>query len=121
MIADYWKEGTDHIWLTCEWEEEPAALAYGTPEKFTEGTFNLHAVGVLKDLHRKRIGQALLAYIENLLYERGYRFLIVATSGAPAMERTRQFYLRCGYIHEATLREFWQAGEDKWIFWKKLA
>jgi hypothetical protein len=38
----------------------------------------------------------------------------------PHFERTRQFYRTLGYDVEATIREFYNAGEDKVVFRKAL-
>jgi ribosomal protein S18 acetylase RimI-like enzyme len=122
MMTDYFEnEVTEDIWLTTEHEGKPSAIAYCAPEKFTEGTCNLLAIGVLKELQGKGIGQEMMGYIEQLLKARSYRVLIVETSGSAEFELTRKFYLNLGYTLEATIRDFWQEGEDKLIFWKKLS
>ena len=36
-------------------------------------------------------------HIEEVLAERGERLLLVETSGLPAFEGTRAFYLKCGF------------------------
>jgi ribosomal protein S18 acetylase RimI-like enzyme len=40
--------------------------------------------------------------------------------GIPAFERPRAFYRKNGYIEEARIREFYEAGADKVVFWKHL-
>lgn len=61
-----------------------------------------------------------MSYVENLLKENGHRILLVETSGLPEFELTRKFYDKLGYKREAVIREFYQEGEDKVVFWKKL-
>jgi len=61
-----------------------------------------------------------MEYIEQLLGEQGQRILQVKTSGLPEFERNRAFYDKCNYIREAVIRDFYQAGENKVVFWKKL-
>ncbi len=61
-----------------------------------------------------------MAYVENLLREKGHRIILVETSGLPEFELTRKFYDQIGYQREAVIREFYSEGEDKVIFWKKL-
>jgi RimJ/RimL family protein N-acetyltransferase len=46
--------------------------------------------------------------------------LLVETSGLPDFERTRAFYLKCGYEEEAHIRDFYATGEDKVVFRKVL-
>ncbi len=58
---------------------------------------------------------------QKMLLEAGQRVLIVETSGLPEFERTRKFYDKCNYERAAVIRDFYQDGEDKVVFWKKLS
>ena len=49
------------------------------------------------------------------------RVLLVETSGLAEFARTCWFYAEIDYTHEARIREFYQEGEDKIVFWKALA
>ena len=121
MMSDYLEnEATQDIWFTKEQDNKVVAVGYCEPEKFTEGTYNLLAIGVLKELQGQGIGREMMTYIEQVLKEQSVRVLIVETSSADAFELTRKFYQDLGYHHEATIREFWAEGDDKVIFWKKL-
>jgi len=120
MIAPYFgqQKATD-FWITFE-EQEPVAITYFAPEQMTEGTYNLYLIAVHPDFQGKGIGEALMRHVENFLSARGHRILLVETSGLPEFERTRHFYDKLGYQREARIREFYAAGEDKIVFWKKL-
>jgi ribosomal protein S18 acetylase RimI-like enzyme len=121
MTNDYFSnEATTDIWLTKEIDNVPIAVAYCAPERMTEGAFNLYLIAVDKNLQGKGIGADIMTYVENLLLETGGRILIVETSGLPEFELTRKFYDKLGYTREAVIREFYQEGEDKVVFWKKL-
>ncbi|MEM9329338.1 MAG: GNAT family N-acetyltransferase [Bacteroidota bacterium] len=121
MIADYLDNpATEDIWFTGEEENELIAVGYCAPEKFTEGTYNLYAIGVLDEQQGKGVGTKMMKYLEDKLRQQSKRVLIVETSGDPQFNLTRKFYLNLGYEQEATIRDFWQEGEDKIIYWKKL-
>ena len=121
MIADYFNNpSSEDIWLTKDEEGIPVAIAYCAPEKMTEGTYNLYLIAVRKEYQGNGIGAKIMSYIEKLLREAGHRVLIVETSGLPEFELTREFYDKCGYAREAVIRDFYQEGEDKVVFWKKL-
>lgn len=122
MMADYFsnKESQD-IWLTMVINDKPVAIAYCAPERLTEGTYNLYLIAVRKDLQGNGIGRQLTSFVESLLKSKGNRILLVETSGLPEFELTRMFYDKCGYSHEAIIRDFYREGEDKVIFRKKLA
>ena len=121
MMSDYLEnEATEDIWFAKEQEGEIVAIGYCAPEKFTEGTYNLLAIGVLKERQGQGIGKEMMDYIERILKEQSNRLLIVETSGTDEFELTRKFYLKLGYNLEATIRDFWTEGDDKVIFRKKL-
>lgn len=119
MISDYLNNpASEDIWFTVTDNDLPVAIAYCAPEKFTEGTYNLYAIGVRKDYQSKGFGGQMMTYLENLLREKGHRILIVETSGN--LERTKAFYHQCNYTEEAIIRDFWGKGDDKVVFWKRL-
>ncbi|MEI8280628.1 MAG: GNAT family N-acetyltransferase [Bacteroidota bacterium] len=122
MIDDFFNNiNSEDIWFTYILENRPIAIGYCAPEKLTNGTFNLYAIAVKKEFQGRGIGQRMMSYIEKYLIDNGMRILIVETSSLQQYNLTRQFYNKLGYIQEATIRDFWNKGEDKIIFWKKLA
>ena len=121
MIFDYFNnDDSQDIWFTCLVDNKPVAIGYCVPEKFTDGTYNLLAIGVDQDSQRKGIASEMMKYIEQLLKEINARILIVETSSDDAQISARHFYKQIGYIQEAVIRDFWKDGEDKIVFWKKL-
>jgi ribosomal protein S18 acetylase RimI-like enzyme len=121
MISDYFNNPeTEDIWFTYLIDNNPVAIGYCAPEKFTNGTYNLYAIGVKKELQGKGIGHKMMGFIETLLRDNENRVLIVETSGSGHYKLTRQFYHKLGYRQEAIIKDFWNEGEDKVIFWKKL-
>jgi ribosomal protein S18 acetylase RimI-like enzyme len=121
MTNDFFtNQDTSDIWLTKEVDNIPVAVVYFAPERMTEGTFNLYLIAIDQKFQGKGIGSEMMRYVENLLREKGNRILIVETSSLPEFELTRKFYDNLGYAREAVIREFYQEGEDKIVFWKKL-
>jgi len=121
MISDYFNnQETEDIWFTYLDNKIPTAIGYCVPEKMTEGTYNLLAIGVLKESQGKGIASEMMKHIELLLKQKGGRILIVETSSANAQIAARNFYKKIGYTEEAVIRDFWKDGEDKIVFWKKL-
>ncbi|GGD79643.1 GNAT family N-acetyltransferase [Emticicia aquatilis] len=121
MIFDYFNNSnTEDIWFTCVDDNKIVALGYCVPEKFTNGTYNLLAIGVAEASQRKGIASKMMEYIEQLLKNKEARILIVETSTDDAQIGARKFYKQIGYTQEAIIRDFWNDGEDKIVFWKKL-
>ena len=121
MIADFFNNPeTEEIWFTATDNEIPVSIGFCAPEKLTAGTFNLYAIGVKADIQGKGIGNKMMKYLEEKLRREGQRILIVETSGTDDFKRTRKFYENLDYTKEAIIRDFWNEGDDKVIYWKKL-
>ena len=121
MIDDYLHNpDTQDFWFTCVDNQKAIAIGYCVPEKFTDGTYNLLAIGVARGAQRKGIAREMMLYIEQYLKEKDGRILIVETSSDDAQAAARNFYTRLGYLQTATIPDFWKEGEDKIVFWKKL-
>jgi ribosomal protein S18 acetylase RimI-like enzyme len=80
----------------------------------------LRAIAVRKELQGKGIGYKMMNYIEDYLRQGNKRILIVETSSDNHYQLTRKFYFKLNYILMATIKDFWNDGEDKIVFWKKL-
>ncbi|MDX2303834.1 MAG: GNAT family N-acetyltransferase [Microscillaceae bacterium] len=100
--------------------KDSVAIGYCVPEKLTDGTYNLLAIGVSKDFQRQGIASEMMKYIELFLKKSDGRILIVETSTHEAQIGARNFYKNIGYTHTATIKDFWKDGEDKIIFWKRI-
>ncbi len=120
MIAGYLEGTSRDIWLVADVGNETHGFAFCEPERMTEGTWNLLAIGVRPERQRCGIGAALTKSLEQILREARARVLIVETIGTPAYARAQAFYEREGYVVEARIREFWDVGCDKLVFWKHL-
>jgi ribosomal protein S18 acetylase RimI-like enzyme len=121
MISDYLSNpDTKDIWFTYIDDNKQVAIGYCVPEKLTDGTYNLLAIGVSQNNQRKGIASQMMDYIEQQLKQKDGRILIVETSSDDAQIAARQFYHQIGYTQAAVIKDFWKDGEDKIIFWKKL-
>ena len=108
------------IWVTYIHDGEPVGFAFCEPERMTNGTWNVLAIGVLPTLQGKGVGNFLMSHLEKHLKNNGQTTLIVETSGLPEFEPTRKFYKKIGYTLEARIRDFYDKGDDKIVFWKSL-
>jgi ribosomal protein S18 acetylase RimI-like enzyme len=121
MISDYFNNAdTQEVWFTYMDNNAPVAIGYCVPEKLTNGTYNLLAIGVSENAQRKGIAHEMMQYIEQELKSKDGRVLIVETSSDDAQIGARKLYEKIGYTQEAVIRDFWNDGEDKIVFWKKL-
>ena len=124
MLSDMIGDSLDdcdsrEYWLTYE-TEKPIAVAYFAPERMTKGTWNLHLIVVHADHQGSGIGALLMDHVEDFLRSKGERLLVVETSDLEEFALTRKFYERISYVKEAHIREFYDKGEGKVVFCKKL-
>ncbi len=121
MIADFFDNPeSEDVWFTALQNEEAISIGFCSPEKLTEGTYNLYALGIRSDIQAKGIGSKMMSFIEDHLRNKGSRVLIVDTSGTEDFQLTRNFYEKLNYNKEAVIRDFWAEGDDKVVYWKKL-
>jgi ribosomal protein S18 acetylase RimI-like enzyme len=92
---------------------------YG-PIACTLASFDLFWIAVENGCRGQGLGRALLAEAERQIRGRGGQRVYIETSGRAQYLPTRAFYERCGYALEATLKDFYAPGDDKWIFVKAL-
>jgi ribosomal protein S18 acetylase RimI-like enzyme len=107
------------IWLTAD-DGEPVGVAYCAPEAVASGAWNLLMLWTRHDKHGEGFGSQLVAHLESELERRRARLLLVETSGLPAFAAARAFYAKAGFSHEATIKNFFAAGDDKLVFTKQM-
>jgi GNAT superfamily N-acetyltransferase len=84
------------------------------------GVYEIYWILVGSKYQGKGAGKVLIQHTESALRKQGARMLVVETSGMPSYEKTRNFYLSCGFKEEARVRGFFKPGDDKVIFVKNL-
>jgi ribosomal protein S18 acetylase RimI-like enzyme len=119
MVAPYLAGCAEDQWLVYE-DGAARGVCYSVPERMTAGTWNMLLLAVHADRQGSGVGRELVRAAERHVMEREGRLVLVETSGLPEFERTRAFYLACGYEQEARIRDFYRAGEDKIVFRRLL-
>ena len=110
----------EQVWLTVLYDHRPIGLIFAEAEHFTVGTWNMRALAVSPHTQRSGAGRAIVAALEQHLRDLEQRLLIVDTSSAPEQFGARAFYPAIGFEHEATIRDFWDKGDDKITYRKGL-
>mgnify|MGYP004417263636 CR=1 FL=1 len=111
----------DDLWFVALDQKVVLGLVYCSPERMTDGTWNLLLIAVRENLQGQRVGSRLTRHLEQTLSQRNARVLIVETSGLAEFDRTRAVYATLGYVEVARIPEFYATGEDKVVFWKRLS
>jgi len=84
-------------------------------------SWDLYWIATHKDAEGKGVGLCLMADMEKTIAMRGPLQIVFAeTSSRNLYLPTREFYLRNGYTLEATIKDYYDLGDGKCIFSKRL-
>lgn len=120
MIAPYLSGAPTDLWFVAE-DGDVLGFGFCEPERMADGAWNLLAIAVDPGKQGGGVGAALLRYLEAELAAAQARILIVETLGTDEFQMTRDFYLRNGFDEEARIRDFYEEGGDKVVFWKRVS
>mgnify|MGYP001344375943 CR=1 FL=1 len=123
MFDEYLKYGTEgdgyHFLVYREGGQVLGYAIYGFRD-LTDGVYDLYWIAVDPSARRKGVGRALITACEEAVRELGGRIIIAETSGTEEYESTREFYVRTGYVNEATIKDFYKVGDDLKIYTKHV-
>lgn len=122
MWDAYLRQGEASGYVFLVYKNGTRLLGYACfgPHPLTEGTFDLYWIAVDPGARGQGIGHALLSRVEEEVWVRGGRMLLVETSGTPAYTPARRFYESCGYRYEAVVHDFYAPGDDLVVFGKPI-
>ncbi len=113
-------ESDEYAWIV-EREHEnapPRGFAVYGPASLAVGTYDLYWIVVDKNFQDKKIGSALLNFVEADLRRRNARQLYIETSDKPQYAPTRAFYERRGYELVAHFQDYYDVGDGKVVYFK---
>lgn len=127
VLDDYFDSESDaneegnHFCATDERDGRIVGYVYYAETDYADRTWYVWWIAVDKTGQGKGVGRELLLFAEDDARRRGARLMFIETSGVPAYDPTRRFYLKNGYDQEAVLRDYYRDGDDKVVFRKRLA
>jgi len=123
MFDEYIKYGTEgdgYNFLVYRDGEQVLGFAIYGYRDLTDGVYDLYWIAVDPNARRNGVGRALLTASEEAVRALGGRIVIAETSGTAEYESTREFYVRTGYVNEASIKDFYSVGDDLKIFVKRI-
>jgi ribosomal protein S18 acetylase RimI-like enzyme len=75
---------------------------------------------VRKDFRGYGYGRELLDYVIDILENKPVRKLYVDTSSFTSYKEAMALYEKTGFVHEGTLKDYYEKGEDQLIFGRSL-
>jgi GNAT superfamily N-acetyltransferase len=86
----------------------------------TKSCFDLYWIVTHNDFRGKGIGKELLEETYRQARKMGCTKIIAETSGRDQYKPTHEFYIRAGYLLEAVIKDYYDMGDDKLIYTKRL-
>lgn len=99
-------------------EEIQGALIY-RQDCTGDRVFELKWMAVKKEKQLNNIGRSLVRHAENLLKNKA-RLIVLYTSNTPIWDGTKEFFRKLGYQEVAIVPDFWDDGDDRAVFWKRV-
>ena len=127
LVAERLQKGVDSGYFFVLADETDATGAtvlrgyscYG-PIACTIGSYDLFWIAVDKQQQGRGLGRLLLRETEANVAAADGRRLYAETSGQSSYASTRRFYESCGYSHEAEFIDFYDVGDSKIVFGKRV-
>jgi GNAT superfamily N-acetyltransferase len=113
-------ESSGYYFVLAEVDGITAAYSCYGPIVMTRSSFDLYWIVTHNDYRGKGIGKRLLEETYKEARKMGCTNIIAETSGQDHYAPTRAFYVSSGYILEGKLTDFYDKGDDKYIYVKKL-
>jgi len=83
-------------------------------------SFDLYWIATHEDFRGRGLGKIVLREVEKVVAESGGKSVYIETSYLPKYEPTRAFYLKNNYIEKARFEDFYDDGDDKVVYVKRL-
>jgi ribosomal protein S18 acetylase RimI-like enzyme len=91
------------------------------PTPLTKGTYDLYWIATDPHVQGAGFGRVLMGYVEDQVKREQGRILVAETSSKESYGNTVRFYRRLNYEEASRIRDFYDAGDDKITFVKRLS
>ncbi|MCX6257413.1 MAG: GNAT family N-acetyltransferase [Bacteroidia bacterium] len=122
LVEERLIKGDESIYYFLFADYKGKTLAYSCfgPIACTRSSYDLFWIVTHDEARGKGIGKVLLAKTEEKIKQMGGSLIVVETSSLEHYLPTRQYYVRCGYDKAAQIPDFYDEGDDKVIYIKKV-
>lgn len=113
-------ESTGYHFVFAEVDGVTAAYSCFGHIEMTKSCFDLYWIVTHNEFRGKGIGKKLLEETYREAKKMGCTMIIAETSGREHYAPTRAFYDSAGYTLEATIKDYYDKGDDKLIYIKRF-
>jgi ribosomal protein S18 acetylase RimI-like enzyme len=123
LMDCYLDQGTDSGYITLVAEVDSKVLGYVCygPTPITEGTWDVYWMAVSRRAQRMGVGTALLSAVESDIMDAKGRLILIETSSKTDYVKAQNFYVRQGYELVSRIADFYEPGDDKLTYLKRIA
>jgi len=114
------EEKSGYIWMKIVDDDGFIAFANYAKNDFSTHSWDLFWIAVHQNSRNKKLGSLLLKAVEDDVRKAGGKILWIETSGRPLYASTEAFYRRNNYTLQASLKDFYAAGDPKQIYARVL-
>jgi ribosomal protein S18 acetylase RimI-like enzyme len=83
-------------------------------------SYDLYWIATNKDFQGRGLGKLLLQKAEEMVLRMGGKSIYIETSGKDLYAPTQGFYLRNGYLLKVRMDDFYEEGDDKLVYVKRV-
>ena len=112
--------GSGYQALVADWDGVPAGYICFGQTPLTVGTWDIYWLAVLRARRGRGLGKALVTHAEKSMAKARARLIMLETSSKPEYEEARRFHLAQGYEVVGRVPDFYDIGDDKIVYWKRL-
>lgn len=123
LIDAYLEDPTGSGYLTLVGEANSQIqgyICYG-PTPLTEGTWDVYWLAVNRGEQGHGVGTRLLSSAEADITRRRGRLILIETSSKDSYEQAQRFYAARGYDMISRISDFYEPGDDRLTYLKKVA
>ena len=113
-------ESTEYFFVFAELNGVTVAYTCYGPISMSKSCFDLYWIVTHNDFRGKGIGKLLLEETYKYAREMGCKIIIAETSGLEHYAPTRAFYISSKFELEARLKDFYDMGDDKLFYTKRI-
>jgi GNAT superfamily N-acetyltransferase len=113
-------DGCGHKFLFAELDGKTVGYTNFGMASHSGQSYYIHWIAIDDKYRNKGYGKMLITKTEEIIRDLGAKKIFVETSSKEAYRSTQQFYLKCGYVIEATLKKFYAEDDHQLIFSKEV-
>jgi predicted N-acetyltransferase YhbS len=113
-------ESEGYRFVVAEVEGKVAGYACFGATPLTIGTWDLYWIAVDPEMQGEGIGGRLMRAVEAMVRTEKGRMILIETGGKASYGATRKAYLAWGYREVARVPDFYEVGDDKVIYQRRV-